>query len=124
MVNNMKDKLRELLENMDDVSLIQAWNEYQCLIRGDDEIFPMDWFDEMMAGKEPWEIARCCYYSGKFCPAHDYFWFNGYGNVESSDFPLDNIYIDDMIDYIIEHQDNLGNQEIQDILDELQEDEQ
>ena len=114
----MKDKLRELFENMDDVSLIMAWNEYQSNIRGEDEIYPMDWFDEIMEGRTPWEIARCCYYSGKFCPAHDYFWFNGYGNACSSDYPLDNIWLDDMIDYIIENDDNLGNDEIQEILDQ------
>ena len=114
----MKDKLRELLENMDDVSLIMAWNEYQSNVRGEDEIYPMDWFDEIMEGRSPWEIARCCYYSGKFCPAHDYFWFNGYGNVCSSDYPLDNIYIDDMIDYIIQNNDSLGNEEIEEILDQ------
>ena len=113
----MKNKLRELLENMDDVSLIMAWNEYQSLINGCDEIFPMDWFDEIMDGKEPWEIARCCYYSGKFCPAHDYFWFNGYGNACSSDYPQDNIYIDDMIAYILEHDEDLNNDEIREILD-------
>lgn len=115
----MKNKLKELLENMDDVSLIMIWNEYQCYVHGDGEIFPMDWFDEMMQGKEPWEIARCCYY-GNFCPAHDYFWFNGYGNLESSDFPMDNISIDDMIDYIIEHDEDLSNDQIREILDDEQ----
>ena len=112
----MKNKLRELLENMDDVSLIMAWNEYQSNVRGDGEMFPMDWFDDILQDKDPWEIARMCFY-GKFCPAHDYFWFNGYGNLESSDYPMDNIYIDDMIDYIIENNDCLGNEEIEEILD-------
>ena len=116
----MKDKLRECLEQMDDVSLCVAWNEYQGNIRGESEIYPMDWFDEIMQGREPWEIARCCYYSGKFCPAHNYFWFNGYGNACSSDYPLDNICIDDMVDYIIENNDSLYNDEIQAILDEYE----
>ena len=118
----MKDKLRELLENMDDVSLIMAWNEYQGNVRGEREMFPMDWFDEIMDSKSPWEIARCCFY-GKFCPAHDYFWFNGYGNLESSDYPLDNIWIDDMIDYIIENNDSLSNEEIEEVLDQGEENE-
>ena len=117
----MKDKLKELLENIDDDSLIMIWNEYQLNVNGENEIFSMDMFDEIMNHNSPWEIARACYYSGKFCPAHNYFWFNGYGNVESSDFPRDNIYIDDIIDYILEYNDSLYNDDIQEILDEYEE---
>lgn len=119
----MKDKLKELLENMSNDELIQVWNEYQLNINGCDEIFPMDMFDEIMNHNEPWEIARACYY-GKFCPAHDYFWFNGYGNLESSDYPTDNIYIDDIIDYIERNGDALYNDDIQAILDEYEETEE
>lgn len=113
----MKNALQELLENMSDDELIMIWNEYQNNVHGENQIYNMDDFDELLNGMSPWEIARASYYSGKFCPAHNYFWFNGYGNLESSDFPRDEIYIDDIIHYIITTQDSLYNDDIHEILD-------
>lgn len=121
-LNKIVNNLKELLENMSDSELISIWNEYQSNINGDSYIYDMDDFDEIMSGYKPWEIARCCFYSGKFCPANSYFWFNGYGNAESSDYPIDRIYIDDMIDYIIENNDSLYNDDVQEILDEFEKD--
>ena len=117
----MKDKLRELLESMSDGDIITVWNEYQNNVNGENQIYNMSDFDELLNDMSPWEIARAAYYSGKFCPAHDYFWFNGYGNLESSDFPTDNIYIDDIVDYIINNNDSLYNDDIQEVLDEYDE---
>ena len=119
-----KEELKELLENMSNDELITMWNEYQYNINGCDHIYSMDDFDEIMSSQSPWEVARTCYYSGKFCPAHEYFWFNGYGNAESSDYPTDNIYIDDLIDYIIDNNDSLYNNEVEDILNNEEEIEQ
>ena len=114
----MKAKLKELFESMEDYKLIGVWNDYQDNTRGGGHIYDMDEFNEIMEGFKPWEIARASYYSGKFCPAHNYFWFNAYGNLESSDFPKYDIYIDDIIDYIIRNNDNLYNDEIQEILED------
>lgn len=52
--------------------------------RGDDYIYTMDMFDEIMDGCDPWEIARSAFY-GDFRPCDDYFGFNGYGNLVSFD---------------------------------------
>lgn len=55
-------------------------------------------------------------------PNRDYFRFNGYGNIESTDYPGD-IYLDDLddeiVDYIMEHStDREFPKNIQDILDD------
>ena len=50
----------------------------------DDAYFDMNDFNEIMGNMTAWEVARAAFY-GDFCPAHDYFRFNGYGNLESAD---------------------------------------
>lgn len=115
MTNARKEELKAILENLEDSELVRIWNEYSDC---DDQIFSMDEFDEIFNGYTPWEIARTCYYSGKFCPANDYFWFNGYGNAESSDYPSDRIYIDDLADYILKNNEDFNNEEIAEFLSE------
>lgn len=88
----------------------------------DNYIYHMEDFDEIMGNESPWEVARCCYYGREFCPAHDYFRFNGYGNLESFDFaPGGNseVYIDDIAQYIDQNDDALWDDDIQDILDDF-----
>jgi hypothetical protein len=115
----MYEKIRNLLHDMSDDELLQIYREYNnendyC----DDNIYYMDEFDEIFNGCTPWEIARTCFYSGKFCPANNYFWFNGYGNAESSDYITDKIDIDEIAEYIIDNNNSLYNDKIQEILDE------
>lgn len=114
------------MEGLSTSDLVSVHNEY-CEANSDMDnyIYRMDEFDEVMSGCSPWEVARACYYSGKFCPAHDYFWFNGYGNCESDDFPGgDQIYIDDIAAYIDRTENSLYNSEIQDVLDEYETEEE
>ena len=113
----MREKLKELLSNMDDNAIMYIHNEYCYSTNNyDDVIYSMDDFDEIFANSKPWDIARTCYYSDKFCPAHNYFWFNGYGNAVSSDYITDEIYIDDIIDYIIDNKESFYNDDIESIL--------
>ena len=109
--------IKDALDTLNTSDLVYIHNEYcDAMNACDDRIYSMDDFDELMNGQTPWEIARSAYY-GDFCPAHDYFWFNGYGNLESSDYPDDHIYTDDIAEYIDSHDDALYNDEIQEILD-------
>ena len=117
-----KEKIVELIENMSAADMVQVNNEW-CNNAGypDNWIYSMDEFDEICAGMTPWEVARAAYYSGKFCPAHDWFWFNGYGNLESDDFPIGQVWADDIADYCIDNDADLYNDEIREILDEEEE---
>ena len=88
----------------------------------DDYIYFMDSFDEIMDGMTPWEIARAAFYGNRFNPCDDYFYFNGYGNLESfahaDDADGEVIFTGDIAEYIVRTGDALGNDEISEILEE------
>ncbi len=119
------ESIKEVLDGLSTSDLVQVHNAYCENDRNmDDYIYRMEEFDEIMDGSTPWEVARAAYYSGKFCPAHDYFWFNGYGNLESADFPGNQIFTEDIAAYIDRTENALYNDEIQDVLNEYEEDEE
>ena len=87
-----------------------------------DVIYSMEEFDEICDCFPPLEIANKIFYGEEFCPAHNYFWFDGYGNLASSDFP--EIYLTDIADYCIRNDEDLGDADIREILDEMNEEEE
>lgn len=121
-MENLKAKILGILEGMDEWEKIRLWNEYSIETKAlNDCVYSMREFNEIMEGMTPWEIARCCYYSGNFCPAHNYFKFNGYGNIVSSDYLDKLIYIDDFADYLEAEKNAFYNADLQDLFDELEE---
>ena len=118
------EAIKETIDNLNTADLVQLHNEFCSQDnRMDDWIYSMTEFDEVMSGMTPWEIARAAYYSGKFCPGHDYFWFDGYANLVSDDYPGDIVDAEDIAEYIDQEDDSLGCDEIQDVLDDYEEDE-
>ena len=117
------EKIKSALDEMSTAELVNVHNAYcDAANYMDDYIYNMDEFDEIMSGQSPWEIARCAYYSGKFCPAHDWFWFNGYGNLESDDFAPDIICVPDIARFVDETENTLDNDTLCDIIEEDDED--
>lgn len=120
------EAIKEVLEDMHISDIVSVHNAYcdSCNYM-DDYIYSMGEFDELMFNVEPWEVARACYY-GDFCPAHDYFYYNGYGNLESFDYVGDNdpISIDDIAAYVDSEEDSLNCNELQEVIDEYEEDEE
>ena len=116
----LEEKVREAIDCMQTPDVIGMWNEYciSCNMQ-DDIIYDMSDFDEVMEYESPWRIARACCY-GDFCAAHEWFWFKSYGNLESSDFPIidgDSPFsLNNVVDYIVENNDPLYNDEIHMIL--------
>ena len=123
----MKEKrIKEIIENMSEEDKISLWNNY-CSNASTSEywIYQMEEFDEIMSGREPLDIARTCYFGG-FNPTHEYFWFNGYGNLESDnwiDGEKSPFYIDELVEYIVENEENFGNDEIAEVLEGEEEEE-
>ena len=123
----LEEKVMEAIENLSNDEAVSLWNEY-CSEDGrmDDYIYSMNEFDEIMGDMTPLDVARTCFY-GDFCPADDYFWFNGYANLESSDFPsMDDkspFYAKELATWIIKNENALYCDEIQEILDEDDEEE-
>lgn len=117
------NEIKEYLENLSDSDLLMLWNEYQDENCYDDYIYDMEVFDEIFANAEPSEIARRCYF-GDFNPCDDYFVFNGYANLESSNYIKDLISVDDLAQFVYDNDDDLNDDDLRDFLDEEDEDEE
>lgn len=119
-----REKLIDLLQEMNDPELVVLHNDYCCAINDyDNEIFEINQFDEIFNGCEPWDIAtKICH--GDFNPAFEYFKFNGYGNIQSiCKWELDRfIDIMEIVEYILENDYSFENNDILYILDDIEED--
>lgn len=107
-----------------DIEELDSWNG--CLY--EDRIIPMEELDDYYQGAEPLEILRRAFFGYDepyekckqhypFNPNRDYFYFNGYGNLVSTDEVDYSGYLDeDFVQEIIDNEYNLslsdGAQEI------------
>lgn len=108
----MEEKIKAIIEAMDDGEKIALWNE-SCRECGyyDDEIYSMGDFDEIMDGYSPLDIVQKIYYGGDFNPNSAYFYFNGYANLVSLDYPGDEkspFYLNDLVDRIVRNENAFG----------------
>ena len=115
------EQIKDILDNLDLDELVSCCS----YLDGDDAIYPMDDFNELLYGREPWEIARAAYY-GEFCPADSYFRFNVYANLESTDDPLYEGWIDTntLAEYAIDYGEDFGDNDIRTLLDQWDEEEE
>lgn len=115
------EQIKSILNNLDLDELISCCS----YLDGDDAIYSMDDFDELLCGGEPWDIARMAYY-GEFCPTDSYFRFNVYGNLESTDNPLREGWIDinNLAKYAIDYGEDFGDSYIQALLAQWDEEEE
>ena len=115
------EQIKDIIDNYDLDALVSCCS----YLDGDNAIYPMDDFNELLYGREPWEIARAAYY-GEFCPADSYFRFNVYANLESTDDPLYEGWIDTntLAEYAIEYGEDFGDSDIQALLEQWEEEEE
>lgn len=115
------EQIKDILNNLDLDELVSCCS----YLDGDDAIYPMDDFNELLYGREPWDIARAAYY-GEFCPADSYFRFNVYANLESTDDPLYEGWIDTntLAEYAIDYGEDFGDSDIRALLDQWEEEEE
>ena len=96
-------KIIEFFNENEDIfnSCIEELDSYNGYL-GDDRYYSMDEIDEFYSGTDPLELLRRAYYGrdddnyttdssgnktyGEFNPNRDYFYYNGYGNLVSSDY--------------------------------------
>ena len=81
MIKADSDLAVEICEELD------SWDGFL----GDDRCYSMDEIDDLLYGKKPSEILNMV--SSDFNYNDDYFYFNGYGNLESCDDKAD-VYLD------------------------------
>ena len=113
-----RKKLVDYINGMNTDEIVALHNDY-CAAAGceDDRIYSMHELDEFLEGRTPTDILSMGFY-GDFRPHHDFFWFNGYGNLESADFITDMpVFAIDIANYILSAEDSLDNDEIKEILD-------
>ena len=108
MKQTVEIDLQYQLEYMDEDNLLYAWR-IRCDELGypDDVIDSMNDFDELMNGWKPLDFAFRVHF-GDFNPHHDFFKFNGYANLESSNYLSDFIDLEELADEIMDN-DNLAD---------------
>lgn len=115
-----KELLMELFENNEDLfnSTIEELDSYNGYL-GDDRYYEMEYLNEFYNSVEPLELLQKAYFGrdddnyitdsngnktySEFNPNRDYFYYNGYGNLVSSDYKdyschLDNYFIDALLE--------------------------
>ena len=107
----MKNKIKEMLKNdeyltMNIVGQLNSLNgSFETYV-----LYNMDDFDEMMEGYTPTELAQRIFF-GDFNINDDYFYFNGYANLESiTEYEMSDhfeIIIDEIVDSMLYNYDDI-----------------
>lgn len=100
------EQITELLTRLDDDQLISCWNEYQAETNSEQEIYDFDddFFEIFFSN--PAEAARAVYFGEIESWNDPYIQFNGYGNLVSTNNPIDMISIYDLANHIERNQDD------------------
>ena len=119
-----RKKLVDYINGMGVEEKIALHNAYcdaaNCM---DDCIYTMDEMEEILDGVDKWELVRMVQF-GDFDCTKDFWGFNGYGNLVSYNAWELPVYAEDIADYVLLKEDSLGDDEIQYILDEEEEDDE
>lgn len=115
--NEIKNEIKALFTENEDlfndvIEELDNWNGYL----GDDRYYMMSDFDELHTGLSPMEVLQRTFYGGdddtkdaqgrrgKFNPNREYFYYNGYGNLCSTDYKDYSAHLDDyFVDEVIEN---------------------
>lgn len=125
MTNEQKEsRIEEILEGLSYEEIVDVWNAYcEDANYWDDVIRPMYMLDEELEGKTPMEVLEM--FNGcDFNTNDSWYWYNGYGNPESSDNPFDHVSIFDLSRYSVSHEEDFGILEILEVLEESEESEE
>lgn len=117
-----RDAIREYIESLSDCEQVDLWDDY-CEAQNyyDDQIERMEDFNDLFYGMSPLDIIRRL--DGDFDPNDDWFYFDCRGNCCSTDHPeYDVIQQDDIAEYVDEHEDDLNNSGLTELLESWNED--
>lgn len=100
------EQITELLEDLSDNDLFNYWNDYQDEISGEQHVYEFEenFFTEYFSN--PYEAARATYFGKIESWNNKYIMFNGFGNLESSNYLSDMISIYDLANHIEANQDD------------------
>ena len=121
-MRDIREELVELLADMEIWKVVAIHNEY-CEKNNmfDDYIYDMGYFEEDFRDTAPMDLVKKVF-NGDFNPNDDYYRYDWRDNLESAKNPIamDWIDKDDIIEYIIDNDDALRNDDIRDLLDEIE----
>lgn len=120
------EQIKAILDDMYDDELIEIHNRYcEANHNYDDQIFQNDdvTLDEVM-GECTFSEAACKLYYSDYRYNDNYFWLDGYGNLESSNDPKDIIFVDDIARYVVDREDDLDNMDLREAIEGWQEEEE
>lgn len=121
------EKIKSILKEKELDELVRIHNDYCDTSKFyDNMVYLMDEFDDLFGNCSPWELVRMAFYGHEFNPNHDYFTFNGYGNLESFNglnaeyCPID---VEDIATYMDEYAEAFGVDEVLRLFEETEEEE-
>ena len=108
-------QIRDIINGFTLNTLVECCSQ----LDGDAAVYSMDSFNETMYYLNPWDLARAVCY-GEFEPIHSYFRVNIYGNLESTNEPIEEgwIDVDELAKYAVDYDEDFGVNEICSLLDQ------
>lgn len=133
------DAIREEIENYLSENTDKALSLFNQMVSEDgtgqdDEVYSMNDFDEICGHWSGLDLINRAFYGGDddtedangirgdFNPNRSYFYFDGYGNLVSTDYPDNHLYyIDEIIDHVANNRDYYWiDSELEELFDELE----
>lgn len=100
--DDVEDRVREAISELSDDEKVQLWNEYvREYMNGERELhyFDDEFFNTYFEGN-PTEAVRAAFFGDIRNWNDEYIYFNGYGNLETTDNPDDVMDISELADNI------------------------
>ena len=121
--DELYEAIDEVVEDLNESEQVELWNEYcDANMYCDDEILSND-LDDILCGYSPSEVADKL--DDAYRTYHQWAWFDGYGDICSSDYITETAYDkESLIDYMIDDDNSLGNCDIRELLDQYAEEEE
>lgn len=102
------EKLIDIMEDLEDHTssrsrIVDLWNDYcEGCNYMDDYVYTFDKYTLEEHFQNAYDAVRACLY-GNVHPNHEYFQYNGYGNIVTSDYPAEDFMdVESMIEWFIE----------------------
>lgn len=126
IINEIKQYFEENPDTFNDaITELDSYNGWL----GDSRCYDMYLLDEFFSGSTPLEVLERAYFGrdddnggefSEFCPNRNYFYFNGYGNLVSTDYPDYSAFLSDSaIESMIENRNYIDTIDTDDELKQL-----
>ena len=116
------EAIDEVIEDLNESEQVELWNEYCDANSYYDDRIEYNDLDDILCGCSPSEVADKL--DDAYRTYHQWAWFDGYGNICSSDYITETAYDkDSLIEYMIDDDNSFDNYDIRELLDQYEEEE-